>query len=365
MSLVERLHNEGAGPARQAAAVGLGVFIGCTPLFGLHLALSLATGWLLGLNRVLVYLASHVANPLVAPVIVATELQTGAWLRREAWLTPVAMGRLGIGEIAQDLLLGVVVVGGALAVTFGGLTYAVARRRALDLAAVSLIETTASRYLGAGITSWEFANGKLRLDPVYREILRSGVLPPRGTLVDLGCGAGLMLAILATSREMHASGRWPHGWPAPPDLVLRGVETRRRAAAIARQALGSDATIVEGDARDALPPCDAVLIFDVLHLMPERDQDVLIDRVAKALAPGGVLVLREADAGAGWRFRLVATHNWLTRAVQGRRDWSFHFRAAGDWKTRLERAGFDVEVEPMRGRTPFGNVALYARRRVH
>jgi uncharacterized protein (DUF2062 family)/trans-aconitate methyltransferase len=363
MSLVERLHVEGAGPARQAAAVGVGLYIGCTPLFGLHLALSLGVGWLLGLNRVLVYLAANISNPFVAPLLVATEMQAGAWLRRDAWLTPAAMGRLGVGDLTGDLLLGSVVVGAGLGLAGAALTYAAVNRRALDPAVASLLEKTAARYLSTGFTSWEFANGKLRVDPVYRAILRRGILPARGTVVDLGCGQGLMLAMLATARHLHASGVWPRGWPPPPAAALRGVDTRRRMVALARDALGAEAEIVEGDVRAVpLPPCEAVTILDVLHLMPRRDQDEVLARAAGAVVPGGVLVLREADAGAGWRFLVVRVHNWLTRAVQGRWERRFHFRAAADWRAHLERLGFEVDAEPMRGRTPFANVVLYARR---
>ena len=45
------LRSEGAGAGREATAVGVGVFIGCLPLYGFHLVLCWITGWLFGLNR--------------------------------------------------------------------------------------------------------------------------------------------------------------------------------------------------------------------------------------------------------------------------------------------------------------------------
>ena len=42
------LRTEGAGPGREAAAIGLGVFVGCLPVFGFHLLLCWAIGWCLG-----------------------------------------------------------------------------------------------------------------------------------------------------------------------------------------------------------------------------------------------------------------------------------------------------------------------------
>src|SRR5512139_1074543 len=80
--VVWELRTEGAGPAREAAAIGLGVLIGCSPLYGLHLLICWAAGWCLGLNRLKMYVAANISNPLMAPLIVLTELQTGAWMRR-------------------------------------------------------------------------------------------------------------------------------------------------------------------------------------------------------------------------------------------------------------------------------------------
>src|SRR5471032_1046202 len=84
------LRTEGAGVLRETAAVGLGVFIGCLPLYGLHLLICWAAGSVLRLNRLKVYLAANISNPLVAPWLIFSEVQAGAWLRRGSFhaLTP-------------------------------------------------------------------------------------------------------------------------------------------------------------------------------------------------------------------------------------------------------------------------------------
>ena len=76
------LRSEGAGAGREATAVGVGVFIGCLPFYGFHLLLCWITGWLFGLNRLKIYLAATISNPLIAPMLIVTELQASAWLRR-------------------------------------------------------------------------------------------------------------------------------------------------------------------------------------------------------------------------------------------------------------------------------------------
>ena len=62
-----KLRTEGMSPGKQAAAVALGVFIGVSPLYGLHLALCLLFARLFRLNPGLTYLAAHISLPGVTP----------------------------------------------------------------------------------------------------------------------------------------------------------------------------------------------------------------------------------------------------------------------------------------------------------
>src|SRR4051794_31413151 len=76
------LRLEGEGRGREAAALGVGLFIGCVPVYGFHLLLCWSAGYLLGLNRLKLYLAANISNPLFSPFLLFAELQTGAWIRR-------------------------------------------------------------------------------------------------------------------------------------------------------------------------------------------------------------------------------------------------------------------------------------------
>src|SRR5580693_2589264 len=76
------VRTEHPGAGRDAAAVALGVFIGCLPVYGFHLLMCWALGLALRVNRLKVYLAANISNPLVAPWLVLVEIEAGAWLRR-------------------------------------------------------------------------------------------------------------------------------------------------------------------------------------------------------------------------------------------------------------------------------------------
>lgn len=220
----------------------------------------------------------------------------------------------------------------------------------------AVVDHACERYRPAGRVAYHFARSKLQRDPVYRSVFESDLLPRKGTLLDLGCGGGLMLAVLASARALQAAS-------ARPDLRLVGVETRIQAAGVARQALQGEAEIVTDDARHhPLPPAQAVLLFDVLNMMRAADQDRVLAAVLAVLEPGGVLLVREVDAGAGAPFRMVSVGNRIKAWANGHSARDFQFRSLPEWRRWLERAGLAVETRPMGMGTPFGNVLLVARR---
>ncbi len=245
-----------------------------------------------------------------------------------------------------------------LGVLSGTATYLVARTGDDDPWFVALVRRAADRYVSTSITAWEFARGKLRGDPLYRTVLTECALPSGGVLVDVGCGQGLMLALLAECEAAWRAGTWPSSWP-PPAVFDRfvGIETRPRVAAIARQALGEAATIVEGDARTHVPDRSrVVLFFDVLHMMPAADQEQLLASTARVLEPGGMILIREPDAGAGWRFSAVRAGNAAKAVLTGNWRQTFHFRTAEEWTACFARLGFHVDVRATGEGTPFANV---------
>ena len=120
--------------------------------------------------------------------------------------------------------------------------------------------------------------GVLRVDTHDLAALRlerclTALAAARGTLLEIGCGAGRNLRAFAHYR---------------PDLTLQGVDISRQALAEARAA-GGPIRYALGDA-GALPYADGtfdiVVLFDVLEHVPDVDRAVA--EIARVLRPGGI-----------------------------------------------------------------------------
>jgi SAM-dependent methyltransferase len=354
------LRTEGAGAGRETAAVALGVFVGCLPVYGFHLLICWVVGSLLRLNRLKIYLAANISNPLVAPWLLFAEVEAGAYLRRGSFhaLTPHTLQTTALSTFGIDLLVGSLLVGAVLAALAAGGTYAALRGSGADAGFADLVRRASDRYVGASITAWEFARNKLRYDPVYRVLLSPGVIGSGGTLLDIGCGQGLALALLAETRVAVEAGAWPADWPPAPHFArMVGIESRRRAASLARRAVGRDCQIIEGDARQTpTAAVRTVLLFDVLQMMRAEEQVALLATAVAALEPGGVILVREADASAGWRFTAVRWGNRFKALAFG--DWrrSFHFRSEAGWRACFAGLGLRADVQNAGEGLPFANL---------
>ena len=233
-----------------------------------------------------------------------------------------------------------------------------------QLAFTGLVAAAAERYRPAGIGAYHFARGKLGGDPVFAAILRQGLIPDNARLVDLGCGQGVLLALLAAAQDPGVSIKWPQGLPPlPRHTDARGFDLRADAIEAARIALGHFADVAVGDACDAsLPECDVVTILDMLHYIDYAAQRRLLERVFAAIVPGGRLILRAGDKSQGFRFWFTLFGDWLVTLKRGHLQRRFWCRTGDEWRELLQQVGFETAMQSMCEGTPFANVLLVGRR---
>ncbi len=223
------------------------------------------------------------------------------------------------------------------------------------------VEAAAS-YRAADRYAWHFARGKLGGDPVFRTLLREGLLPPLSNILDLGCGQGLLASWLGAASRFHAAGDWPPDWPPPPSLIgYHGIDLMHRDVARARLALSAPCRVEQGDIRQSeFGHANVVVILDVLHYLDEAAQRAVLARARSCLEPAGVLLLRVGDAAAGLPFRITMGVDRCVIRLRGQSSGRLYCRSLAAWEAELTALGFAWRTLPMSAGTPFANHLLIA-----
>jgi uncharacterized protein (DUF2062 family)/SAM-dependent methyltransferase len=353
LGLWQRLRGTPGSATRRAAAVAIGLFIGCQPLYGLHFVLVLAVCLPLRLDAVLAYLAANISNPIVAPFLIVAEVEAGSWLLTGKLVAfDVEQARAtGAAGFASQLFIGSLAVGALLSAIGFGVAWLVVSRSRRDAPPSAeagdelerALERTRARYRAVAPAHRYYVAGKLAFDPVVRLLYE--VEGPLGRVLDLGCGRGqLSLLLLELGRAS----------------AVLGIDADADKIAAARIA-GPDAEFEAGDlAATGLPRADTILLIDVLHYLPEREQDELLARAVRALEPGGRLLLRELDAQPSARGKVTRLFEWCGRKIGLNRGRATQYRPAAQYVQLLARAGLHSRVQGASERTPFANVLIVA-----
>ena len=208
-----------------------------------------------------------------------------------------------------------------------------------------VLQRAADRYLAAGRFAHGFARGKMAGDPAYQRVL--ALVGEHGTLVDIGCGEGHLLAL---------------AYEAAPGLRLWGVDHDEARLAVGRAALGELADLHVGDVRDCeLPSARVIAVLDVLHYMVPPEQDAVLARLARALEPGGVLLIRDGEALAGWRSTVTSVSERLAVGLGRHKGDGVWFRGREELLGVLHDLGLECEAETCSEGTPFANVLYIGR----
>lgn len=128
--LFRSLLSEYSDPRSLGLSVGAGVFVGCTPLWGLHAILALLVALKFRLNKVAALIGTHISNPLFAPFVLYGSVEIGWFVQHGDWLDldMTALRSSDFFNYADSLffswVLGSLILGAVLALLLGSLTYA-------------------------------------------------------------------------------------------------------------------------------------------------------------------------------------------------------------------------------------------------
>ncbi|MGH7717340.1 MAG: class I SAM-dependent methyltransferase, partial [Gemmatimonadaceae bacterium] len=131
-------------------------------------------------------------------------------------------------------------------------------------------------------------------------------VPTSGTIADVGCGHGLLTSMLALG--------------SPARSVI-GIDPDPRKIELAARSAGRlpNATFRVGHIEDLSPELDgtldAIVVADVLYLLPAERWKGFLDVCHRLLKPNGKLLIKEAAGDGSWKHLKCAAQEWMSIKV--------------------------------------------------
>jgi SAM-dependent methyltransferase len=171
-----------------------------------------------------------------------------------------------------------------------------------------------------------FARMKMMIDPMFKELDKYVQNPRR--IIDIGCGYGIPATWLL---EIY------------PQAEVYGLEPDEIRVLIASYAIGNRGWVEAGRAPD-LPEVDGavdyVLMLDMLHLIDDKEVQIVFQRIYEKLSLDGTLLVRAtipSDKRNPWKRWIETTRLKMTHAPN-------RFRGEKEIVDFMKKTGFTVNV---------------------
>lgn len=205
--------------------------------------------------------------------------------------------------------------------------------------------------LCSGLWLPRYTSCKIKTDPLYGGIhaeLEKSKLP----LLDIGCGLGILAMYL---RE--------RGW----ENTVTGVDYDESKIVEGKNMLAKGGyqsiSLSQGDARTGLPEHQGdVTILDIMQFFDAAGQRSLLKAAASRVAPGGKLIIRSGLLEKSTRFFITWVGDMFAKCTFWMRAAPVRYPSRGFFREALEAEGFEVEIRPFWGNTPFNNYLIVAKR---
>lgn len=197
-----------------------------------------------------------------------------------------------------------------------------------------------------------FVRGRLFTAPLLEVARRA----PSGRIVDVGCGHGLMVSLLASGR---------------PERTVVGLDPDPKKIDWAKASVGTlpnvslEVGTVEALAARAAGTFDAVVVCDVLYLLPKPAWRGFLEACRALLEPGGALLLKEAEADRSWRYyKCLAQERLMVQLLRRTKSsGGLGFVPRAEMELELSHAGFKLDEVVGLGRGYTTPHVLFAARR--
>jgi len=170
-------------------------------------------------------------------------------------------------------------------------------------------------------------------------------VPLQGTIVDVGCGYGLLSNLLAlTSEERDVIGI--DLYPKRIRIAQRTVKGRKNI-----KFLLEDANCLR------VGKCDVFVMSDFLHHLSYRHQEELLVLCYQKLSKNGLLIVEEVDDKPYWKYQFNVIVDGLLNLGH-----KIYFRNSSEYLKLLSTIGFQVKTEMAHKGLPLSDILYLCRK---
>jgi len=173
-------------------------------------------------------------------------------------------------------------------------------------------------------------------------------LPERGLVLELGCGYGVISHLVSAEY---------------PDRAVIGIDISSHRIEVAEMSTDHRENIEfhTADIREVqIPRCDAILMIDVLSMLPYRDQERILSHCYEKLYSSGILLIKDTSKSPYWKYAYAYIEEVIKArlAVYGKeiarhpsRYWDVQ-----DFLKLLGKIGFHPTMIPLKSCLPYPGV---------
>jgi 2-polyprenyl-6-hydroxyphenyl methylase/3-demethylubiquinone-9 3-methyltransferase len=208
------------------------------------------------------------------------------------------------------------------------------------------IRWSLGRYRDQSLGIRGFVLARHLLAPLARVL---AAVPPRGRLLDVGCGHGLFANAAALGS---------------PERQVLGVDPSGAKIAVARSSSAGLPNIryLQGTIQEvAEHGFDAVTILDVLYLLPIEEKLAVLRACRERISPDGVLIVKTNDTRPPWKYRVARLQEEAMTGLGLTMGHGLYFLGREQNAGLLELAGFRPTIVDLNTWLPYPHVMFVSR----
>lgn len=183
-----------------------------------------------------------------------------------------------------------------------------------------------SHYSLLPFTERMFLRLRLEIAP-FSEILT--YVPRRGNILDVGCGYGLLSAILSFEN---------------PDCQITGIDIDETRITVARKCMRDrhNLTFRKVDltrSHSIVETYQTIICFDIFHHIPTMNQESLMQELVHQLSPRGIFIFKDIDTRPTFKYYWNYMHDRIV--TRGQR---IYCRSCDAWIKMMRGCGLTIQT---------------------